>query len=78
MNNKHTRAIDESNRVKSIMALHGLSCAQVARELNITRGGVSHIVKRKMRSYRVEKIIADRLGIPYEELWGEPPRRRAA
>lgn len=55
-----------------------ISQLEIAKELNISPSAVSYIMSGRARSYRVEKLISDRAGVPYEEMWGHRPRKRAA
>lgn len=66
------------NKIKSLLTENGIYQAEIARELGITDAAVSLVIKKRCRSYRVEKCISDRLDIPYEKLWGAEPRRKAA
>lgn len=66
------------SKIKSLLVEREISMTTIAHDLRVSQPSVSLIVSKKGRSYRIEKSIADRLGIPYSELFGDPPRRRAA
>lgn len=63
--------------IKYQLRSKGKSCAQIARALNITDGGVSLVLKGA-RSRRVEKAIADALGEPVEFVFPERYPKSAA
>lgn len=55
--------------VKSKMVLHKISQAEIAEQLCITPGTVSAVVNGHRKSRRVQKAIADALGVEFESLW---------
>jgi len=47
--------------------------SEIARRLGKSRTWISLVWNRHFRGEKTRKEIAELLGIPYEELWGEPP-----
>lgn len=68
----------DPKKIRALLVERGIKITTIARDLGITQPSVSLVISRNSRSYRVEKEISDRLGKPYERLWGSEPRRRAA
>ncbi len=66
------------HKIKALLVEHGIPQTKIARALKISGATVSIIIARRGRSRRVEKYIAEQLGIPYKKLWGSEPRRKAS
>lgn len=66
------------SKIKALLTEREILQTEIARDLGISDASVSMVIKKRSRSYRVEKRIADLVGIPYEKLWGSEPRRKAA
>ena len=60
-----------SQAVKAKMVLKRISQTQIADKLDITPGTVSAVVNGKRKSKRVQKAIAEALGVKYESLWND-------
>lgn len=60
-----------SQKVKAKMVLERISQTQIADQLGITPGTVSAVVNGHRKSRRVQKAIAEKLGLKYETLWGD-------
>lgn len=65
-----------ANEIKSLMALRGITCTEVARDLGISINAVSQVARRIGRSARIEAELARRLGLSAESIFGSPPRHR--
>lgn len=59
------------NRIKSEMKARKITNAHIARETGVTQQWVSMVIHGHSKSPRIKKAIADRLEIPYNELWPE-------
>ena len=71
--------VDAKKRARVIrarMARKGITGAGIARQLGITRHAVNAVVGGFWRSPRVEKALAEALGISEAKLWGK--RKKAA
>lgn len=66
------------NEIKAQLVLNGIKLKDIAESLGVSRPCVSIIISGRERSRRVEQAIADRLGLPYEALWGEPHKGKRA
>ena len=63
-----------SEDIKAALRKRGWTLADIAKELNICPSAVSHALTRQ-RSRRVEETIANKIGLPLQEVW---PQRYAA
>ncbi|WP_353963113.1 helix-turn-helix domain-containing protein [Thioclava litoralis] len=61
--------IAEREFVKSQLRIAGSSMAAVGRELGLTRSTVAGVVAGTCRSARVERAVAEKIGMPREQLW---------
>jgi Ner family transcriptional regulator len=57
--------------VKAEMVLKRVSQTQIADSLGITPGTVSAVINGHRKSKRVQRAIAEALGLKYETLWGK-------
>lgn len=57
------------NRVKQLLEKEGISQAQLARELKVTKQAVNKTIHLKSGSRRIRGYICFRLNKRYEELW---------
>jgi lambda repressor-like predicted transcriptional regulator len=57
---------------KALLAYHGLTHAQIAREMGLSQSTVQTVVNGYRTSRRVQEYIASRLNVPFEKLWGKP------
>jgi putative transcriptional regulator len=55
--------------IAAALKRRGLSQSDVARELQISRPSVGDIIHGRGRSARVERVIADKLGLPLYVIW---------
>lgn len=60
-----------ARKIKSLMVLKGIQTKQLAQKIGYSRTWVSLNLNGKRKSERTQRLIAEALGIPYEELWGE-------
>lgn len=58
-----------NRKAKSLMVLKGITSVSLARKLGITPTWMSLIVNGRKESRRVQKAIADALGVDYAVLW---------
>lgn len=67
-------------KIKGALGLKGLTLSDIARQLDVTPSTVSIVSRGFRRSTRIERAIADALGLNFSELWPEraPPRERSA
>lgn len=59
------------NRLRSILVDRGITVRQLAKELDVCPGTVSGVINRHHTSKRTKQYIAERLGLPYEKIWGK-------
>jgi hypothetical protein len=62
-------------RRKALLAYHGITHAQLARELGKSQWTVGTVVNLYpvKKSLPIQEHLAARLGVPYERLWGPRP-----
>ncbi len=67
-------------RIKSLMALMGISVTDIAKSAGVGRGAVSMVITGRSVSANVQRILANRLGMPIKDLFPDykPSRRRRA
>jgi transcriptional regulator with XRE-family HTH domain len=61
--------------IKALMKKSGVYQADIARRLGITREYVRKVIHGERSTRRVRQAIADALGMPFEEVWGEENER---
>ena len=66
------------HKIKALLVENEIPQTKIAKDLHVTNATVSIVIAQHRRSYRVEKYIADLLGMTYEDIWGAEPRRKAA
>jgi len=66
----------DRQKIKALLVERGITQIEIARRLNLSPQTVATVINRRGRSYRVERMIAELLGVPYEDLWGPPPACR--
>lgn len=66
-------------RRKMLLAWHQVTVTQISREMGLSRETVKTVVNLypEKKSHRVQEYIAQRLGVPYERLWGSSDQHRA-
>jgi lambda repressor-like predicted transcriptional regulator len=55
--------------IQAALRKRGVSQADIARRLNITKAGISFVIHGRSKSRRVAAAIARITGIPVGELW---------
>lgn len=60
-----------NRKVKSLMVFQGLQNKHVAKKARVTCTWVSLVVCGHRKSARIQGLIAEILGLPYSEVWGE-------
>jgi len=61
--------------IKALMTKCGVSQADIAKRLGITREYVRKVIHGERSTRRVRQAIADALRMPFEEVWGEKNER---
>jgi|GEM_PF-2173071 len=71
--NKHMLAkrIKNNKRIKILLINKDLDVAKLARLIGKNRSWVSQVLYGHIKGEPTRKAIAEALGVPYEELWGE-------
>ena len=59
-------------RRKALLAWHQVSLAQIGREMGLSHETIKTVVNLypERKSRKVQEYITQRLGVPYEKLWG--------
>ena len=60
----------QSNIIQGFLKLKKISQQSIAREGGVTEEAISQVISRVTHSRRLQEIIAKRLGLPYEFVWG--------
>lgn len=63
--------MDKVKKIKTLMLLKGIKGVQLARELGVHPTLIYHIVNGRKKSRRVADYIAQRLNVPYKDLFAE-------
>ncbi len=71
-------SIEESFRIKALMKLHRVTGRDIARKLGVSFTWVSLVINGHKDSPRVRKAIARAVGMKFELLWPDNPRKKAA
>lgn len=58
-----------NRKVKSLMVLKGIKNVDIARKLGLSPVTVSIVLTGRRKSRRIQKAIAEALGVNYEKLW---------
>lgn len=66
----------DANVIQGFLRIMKIDQTEIAREAKVTEACVSRVIARETRSKRIEAIIALKLGLPYEFVWGA--RRKVA
>ena len=64
--------------IKALLKMRCIKMADIARERDVTRGLITQVVNGDVESFPTKNLIAKKLGLPYEVLWGPKPQREAA
>jgi len=57
------------NDRKAELVRRGVTMTEIARELDVVPQHVSQVISGERRSSRVEQAVADRLGLPVEQVF---------
>jgi len=60
----------QSNIILGFLKMKKISLISIAKENRVTLQCVSQVILRNTHSRRLQEIIAKRLGLPYEFVWG--------
>jgi len=60
-----------SKEIKIEFIKQDISQKSVAQKIGVTEGCLSQVISRYRRTHWIRKAIAEALGRPYEEVWGE-------
>lgn len=58
-------------RIRGLMYLRGFTFSDVYKALGISRQYLWYIMNGKRQGGKKKQELAELLGVPYEELWGE-------
>jgi len=56
--------------IKSKIVLEKKTLREIAQKAGVVPSAVTMIIQRKGKSQRLQQLIADEIGMPYEEVWG--------
>lgn len=56
-------------KIRARLLMKGITLAEIARGLGVSRTWVSLVVNGHKKSRRIQEAIADALGVSYESLW---------
>jgi lambda repressor-like predicted transcriptional regulator len=62
--------IDRGTYIRCLLVARRITEASIGRELGLTKGHINKVLYGR-KSRLVRQKIADAVGIPYEELWGD-------
>lgn len=60
-----------NRKVKALMVLNGIKGVDIAKKLKVSPVTVYIVISGKGKSRRIQKAIADALGMSFEDLWPE-------
>jgi len=63
--------MDATKKIKVLLILKGLKVTELAREIGVHQTAISHTIHGRLKSRRIQEFLAQKLGVPYRELWGE-------
>lgn len=69
---------ERSKKIKKLMIDAEISAAEIGRRLGISRVAVIGVINGNWTSRRVQRAIAEALGVPYKELWDNNHGKKAA
>lgn len=58
-----------ATRIKILLMNAGITAADIARECNVHRSFVTHVIAGRVKTKRIRTAIAKRLQVPLAELW---------
>ena len=56
-------------KIRALLLMKDITCAELAREVGVSRTWISLVVNGHEKSKRIRKIVAHRLGLKVEDLW---------
>jgi len=56
-------------RIKILLLEKGITQADLARRMDVSRSAVNHVINGRVESERIKKGIAKGLGMSYKRLW---------
>ena len=56
-------------KIRALLLMQDITCAELAREVGVTRTWIPLVVNGHKRSRRIRRIVAKRLGMKVEDLW---------
>ncbi len=59
------------NKIKAMMVERGIKYKEIAIKAGVSPETVYVVLNGHGKSMRIQKVIADVLGLPYERLWGK-------
>lgn len=57
-------------RIKILMLEKGVTQADLARQMDVSRSAVNHVINGRVESERIKKGIAKGLKMSYKKVWG--------
>lgn len=64
-------------KIRALLVEHEIRVKEVARRAKVSPVTVSIVLTGKGKSSRIQHVIANAVGMPYEALWEEPEERVA-
>ena len=77
-NDKPENASLEPNVIQALMKLKNVSQVEIATVQGVTEVAIARVIRRESKSFAIEELIAKKLGLPYESIWGAKSQRQAA
>jgi lambda repressor-like predicted transcriptional regulator len=62
---------EQTIKIRVLMMKRGISGAEIARQLGVTRVTVNEVINLRWKSSRVRQGIAEALCVAYEDIWGK-------
>ena len=56
-------------RIKIMMLEKGITQADLARQMSVSRSAVNHVINGRVESVKIKKGIAKGLGMSYKRVW---------
>ena len=76
LNDNHQKKSPEE--IKAALLIKRITMKSIADDLGVTPPCVYLVVGGRGTSHRVQQAVADKLGLPFEQVWGHPTRTRRA
>ena len=77
MNNHARKNFEAHEALKMRLRLNGISLAEIARQVGVSRTTVSLVGLRKLQNSTVERAIADALGVPAEHVYAPVEKEKS-